>query len=370
MKLIPALCAGFAALAMLSGITIACRYVPTPEHAHAALAWMTTDVPAGQFIYSLHVWSTSLLIGALHLLIFGDLLARRYQPPRRCAWLTGLACYALAMGLGFTGSLLPWTQHAYWDAVVRIGLMEATPVIGPQLATLVRGGDHIGLLTLVTYSAVHSHVLGPVLMLGLARRLWLDQFPAASNSPFRASHSPSSTSESAISASDSGVAASEIPDARGPNASKIRIREGRRLHFAAIFAIALTCVLAQTNPAILGPVADPASTGYEARPEWWFLPLFQLRKLVSGPEEIPVLMLILGLASSFLIAAPWLDPNPVDKRRGLIMRIVATLAIAAWLTLLLTGAMDRPRPPAPADKPAPGKVEAITHGSEPSSPQL
>jgi|GEM_PF-3877803 len=317
MKLIPALAAGFAGVAMLSGIVIACRYVPAPEHAHAALLWLTTDVPAGQFIYSLHVWSTSLLIGALHLLVFGDLLARRYQPPRRCAWLTGLACYACAMGLGFTGSLLPWTQHAYWDAIVRIGLMDATPLVGPQLATLVRGGEHIGLLTLVMYNAVHSHVLGPLLAVCLGRRLWTDSTLA------------------------------DPPTGRLP-------------HFAAMFAIGATCMLAVAIPGVLGAVADPASTGYEARPEWWFLPLFQLRKLVSGPEEIPVMMLILGLASTFLIAAPWLDPDATDKRRGLIMRIIAVVGITIWLTLLLTGAMDRPRHLAPIEKPEPGKVEAIT----------
>jgi ubiquinol-cytochrome c reductase cytochrome b subunit len=316
-KLIPSLCVGFAALAMVSGIAIACRYVPAPDHAFAALEWLTTKVPAGQFIYSLHVWSTSLLIGALHVLLFGDLLARRYQPPRRCAWLTGLACYACAMGLGFTGSLLPWTQHAYWDAVVRIGLMEGTPVIGPQLATLVRGGDYIGLLTLVLYFAIHAHILGPLLAVGLWRRLSLDV---------------------------------QLPDAPA----------GRLPHFAALFAIGATCLLAVTIPAVLGAVADPGSTGYEARPEWWFLPLFQLRKVVSGPEEIPVLMLVMGLASIFLIAAPWLDPDANDRRRGLIMRIVAGLGIAGWLALLVTGAMDRPREiEVEVEKPEPGKVEAL-----------
>jgi hypothetical protein len=59
-------------------------------------------------------------------------------------------------------------------------------------------------------------------------------------------------------------------------------------------------VLLQQGAALEGP-ADPGS-GYMARPEWYSLPLYQLRMLFEGPLEIVATMVLPGLLAGVLVA--------------------------------------------------------------------
>src|SRR4029453_8160113 len=57
--------------------------------------------------------------------------------------------------------------------------------------------------------------------------------------------------------------------------------------------------------ALEGP-ADPAS-GYQARPEWYARPLYQLRMYFEGPLEIVATMIIPGVVAGFLVTLPFVD---------------------------------------------------------------
>ena len=52
--------------------------------------------------------------------------------------------------------------------------------------------------------------------------------------------------------------------------------------------------------------ADPTSS-YLARPEWYALPLFQLRMFFEGPLEIVATMIIPGIVTALVFALPFLD---------------------------------------------------------------
>ncbi|MCG3151393.1 MAG: Cytochrome b6 [bacterium] len=307
MTMLSAVCAGLLLVSMLSGMILSARYVPAPEHAHASLAWLITEVTGGALLFSLHGWSTTLLMGALHLLVFVDLLIGRASWSHRWTWWSGLVMLFAGLGLGFTGSLLPWTQQAYWDAVVRFELISQTPLIGPALATILRGGERIGVLTLTTYNALHVHALSGLLLLALVARLWADE--------------------------------------TGP-------APPRRLdqHLAALGAAGFTLVVALWQPWTLGPAADPASTDFVARPEWWFLPLFQLRKLVSGAAEVPLLLALVGLAWFLLLLQPSFDREDAAPRVRHLLLGVRIAGLLGWVLLLLFGL--QPEGTANADPPA------------------
>jgi ubiquinol-cytochrome c reductase cytochrome b subunit len=70
--------------------------------------------------------------------------------------------------------------------------------------------------------------------------------------------------------------------------------------------LAVLLALAVLVGAPLDAPADP-STNYDARPEWYFLFLFQLLKYFEGPMAIIGTIVIPTLAASFLIALPFLD---------------------------------------------------------------
>ena len=101
--------------------------------------------------------------------------------------------------------------------------------------------------------------------------------------------------------------------------------------------IALSIVLG----AELGPKADPTTTTYTPRPEWYFFFLFELLRVVKPPAlvfiatiGIPTLCLVL------LLMLPFFDRNP---ERHPLRRPIATVAgiatIAAMAYLSILGAL-------------------------------
>jgi menaquinol-cytochrome c reductase cytochrome b/c subunit len=88
----------------------------------------------------------------------------------------------------------------------------------------------------------------------------------------------------------------------------------------------------------LGPKADPTTTTYTPRPEWYFFFLFELLRVVKPPSlvfiatvGIPTLCLVLLLALPFYDRNPERNPlrRPIATTAG-----IATIAAMAYLTIL------------------------------------
>jgi menaquinol-cytochrome c reductase cytochrome b/c subunit len=98
--------------------------------------------------------------------------------------------------------------------------------------------------------------------------------------------------------------------------------------------IALSIVLG----AELGPKADPSTTTYVPRPEWYFFFLFELLRVVKPPElvflatvGIPTICLVLLLMLPFFDRSP--ERNPL-RRPIAVTAGIATIAAMAYLTIL------------------------------------
>jgi ubiquinol-cytochrome c reductase cytochrome b subunit len=101
---------------------------------------------------------------------------------------------------------------------------------------------------------------------------------------------------------------------------------------AGTLVLVTSLVIALHGAALEGP-ADPTS-GYEARPEWYARPLYQLRMLFEGPLQIIATMVIPGIATGFLVALPFLDRGPSREPRTrwpLLSAVLAGLALASGL---------------------------------------
>jgi quinol---cytochrome c reductase cytochrome c subunit, bacillus type len=104
----------------------------------------------------------------------------------------------------------------------------------------------------------------------------------------------------------------------------------------------------------LGPKADPTTTTYTPRPEWYFFFLFELLRVVKPPElvflatiGIPTICLVLLLLLPFFDRGPERHPlrRPIATTAG-----IATIAAMAYLTVLgaLAGSpteIDQAAPP-------------------------
>jgi quinol---cytochrome c reductase cytochrome c subunit, bacillus type len=111
--------------------------------------------------------------------------------------------------------------------------------------------------------------------------------------------------------------------------------------FMAVFVLFVIILMAVLFGAELGPKADPTTTTYTPRPEWYFFFLFELLRVVKPPElvfiatiGIPTLCLVL------LLLLPFIDRN---AERHPLKRPIATLAgitvIAAMAYLTIEGAV-------------------------------
>jgi menaquinol-cytochrome c reductase cytochrome b/c subunit len=98
--------------------------------------------------------------------------------------------------------------------------------------------------------------------------------------------------------------------------------------------IAMSIVLG----AELGPKADPTTTTYVPRPEWYFFFLFELLRVVKPPELTPLATIgIPTICMILIILLPFVDRSPERRpeRRPIAMTAaVFTIAAMAYLTYL------------------------------------
>jgi menaquinol-cytochrome c reductase cytochrome b/c subunit len=106
----------------------------------------------------------------------------------------------------------------------------------------------------------------------------------------------------------------------------------------ACITLAVIIFLAILFGAELGPKADPTTTTYTPRPEWYFFFLFELLRVVKPPElvflatmGIPTFCLVLLLLLPFFDRGP--ERNPLRRPIAMIAA-VATVAAMAYLTVL------------------------------------
>jgi ubiquinol-cytochrome c reductase cytochrome b subunit len=113
----------------------------------------------------------------------------------------------------------------------------------------------------------------------------------------------------------------------------------------AIFAaFMILFVLAVAARVPLERLADPTDTKYIPRPEWYFLFLFQILKLVHGPLESVGAVGLPALAVLALILVPFVDRGrlmQVTKRTVAISAVV--LVLLGWSGLTLAAVVTTPK---------------------------
>ena len=106
----------------------------------------------------------------------------------------------------------------------------------------------------------------------------------------------------------------------------------------AVITLLVIIAMALFLGAELGPKADPTTTTYVPRPEWYFFFLFELLRVIKPPElvfmatvGIPTICLILLILLPFIDRGPERHPfrRPVATLAG-----VTTIAAMAYLTVL------------------------------------
>lgn len=295
---------------LVTGVALAMYYVPTPLLAYDSVRFITDTVTLGWLLRGLHFWGASFIVVAAGVHLMRVFFYASYKAPREVTWLSGVVMLLLILAFSLSGYLLPWDQKAYWATTVTINIAAGTPVLGEQVANVLRGGTNLGALTLGRWYAAHVFLL-----------------PAAFG-VFVLAH----------------IALMRRHGISGP----LNTQDGPTIPFypwhvikdtlmmAAVFALLLT--FAVKFPAHLDEIANPADASYIPRPDWYFLSLFELLKYFPGPYEPVATMIIPGLIVGFLLSLPFLDRGP-ERRPFSRSRLAITFSMLAIVSgvIALTG---------------------------------
>ncbi len=286
---------------VLTGILLAFNYAPLPGDSYNSLRYILTEVTGGRLMRGLHHWGASAMIIVVVLHMVQVALWGAYKKPRETTWIVGVFLLLITLAFGLTGYLLPWDNRAYWGTTVTIQIMNSAPLLGPYMARLLGGTGAIGVVNFVRFYGLHVLLLPPLTMLLIGVHIYLVRKHGVAPSP-------------------------------GDELLPRRLFYPRQVFIdtVAIFlAFAILFVMAIAVRVPLGQLADPTDISFTPRPEWYFLFLFQLLKLMPGPLEIVGSVILPGLAVMALILLPFVDRGQVVKvtRRTLAFGVVLLAAI-------------------------------------------
>ncbi|MBI3790884.1 MAG: cytochrome b N-terminal domain-containing protein [Gemmatimonadetes bacterium] len=312
---------------IVTGVALATVYSASPDHAYESVQYLQRHVLSGATLRGIHHWGSSAMVLLVLAHMTRVFAMGAYKYPREPNWILGTAIFVLVMAFGFTGYLLPWDQRAYWATQVGTSMAGTVPWVGSFVASLLKGGAQLGAGTLARFYAFHVLLLPLSLLLLVAVHLILVVRQGIAPLPGALEpDAPARTDDAAY-------------PAFYERASAAAKRGGVRFWPDVIAKDVATAAVVVTILVVLGAwagagleaPADPTDTSYVPRPEWYFLPLYQLLKLVPGSAEGAV---IVGVPSIFLLALLALPLFDRGSRRHLLRRPVAMGA----LVLVLGGA--------------------------------
>ncbi len=298
----------------ITGTFLWMAYSPSSQTAWESVYYIQYEMAGGWFLRGLHHYTAQAMNILLVLHLMQVVIDGAYKAPREMNFWFGLGLLLLVMGLSLTGYLLPWDQKGYWATKVATSIAAITPFIGPELQKLIIGGADYGHHTLTRFFALHAGVLPASIIALLVVHIYL----------FRRH----------------GLKAKEPkmrPDAAFWPDQVLK----DAVACLAVLATVLFLVI-QTRGAELTAPADPSEPYSAARPEWYFLFLFQFLKYFPGGTEIWGAIIIPTVLLLVIFAMPFIGNWKLGHRfnLGFLWAMLGGAALLTWLAI----AEDRSNP--------------------------
>lgn len=291
------------AMQAITGSLLMSAYAPSATTAWASVAHISFTMRMGWLIRGVHHFGAQAMVVLLAAHLTQTALYGAYRKPREVNWYLGVGLLMVTLGFGLTGYLLPWDQKGYWATRVATSILGTVPLAGAWLQELAVGGREYGHLTLTRFYTLHVAVLPALSVLLLAAHVAL--FRRHGVTP------PVSANPAKI-------------DRFWPK------QVGKDLVVGIIVMLFVFGLAAREHGAPLDAPADPASD-YPARPEWYFLALFELLKYFKGALEPVGAVGVPLVAVGYLFALPLLDTgsNRSIRARAKLLVPLALLGLTA-----------------------------------------
>ncbi|HEX7861524.1 MAG TPA: cytochrome b N-terminal domain-containing protein [Verrucomicrobiae bacterium] len=297
----------------VTGIFLWMAYSPSAQTAWESVYYIQYEMAGGWLLRGIHHYTAQLMTVLLVLHLMQVVIDGAYKAPRELNFIFGVLLLLLTLGLSLTGYLLPWDQKGYWATKVSTNLAAITPVIGPWLQKVIIGGSDYGHHTLTRFFALHAGVLPAATVALIVVHIYLfRRHGLTAKQPLRRRDAPF------------------WPD---------QVLKDAVACMAVLATVLVLIYLPRLKDAgaplgaELGAPANPSEAFSAARPEWYFLFLFQFLKYFPGSTEIIGAIVIPSIAMFVLLVMPFIGQWKLGHRFNVAFLFVV-IAGAGLLTYL------------------------------------
>ncbi|MDX1944105.1 MAG: cytochrome b N-terminal domain-containing protein [Pirellulaceae bacterium] len=302
----------------ITGMFLWMAYSPSSQTAYESVYYIQHEMTGGWLLRGVHHFMAQAMVVVMALHMLQVVWDGAYRAPREVNYWLGLVLMQLVMGLGLTGYLLPWDQKGYWATNVATNLMTLVPFAGKEIQQIAVGGSEYGHHTLTRFFAMHAGILPALLLIFLVLHVAI----------FRRH----------------GIMAKVTPGRPDDHFWPKQVLFDA-VGCLVLLGVVLACVVhfdlgvfrgelpPEHRGAELGAPADPSEAYSAARPEWYYLFLFQLLKYFPGSTEIWGAIIIPGIVMTYLFLFPIIGKWEMGHQLNRIA-LVLLLVGAGGLTLI------------------------------------
>jgi ubiquinol-cytochrome c reductase cytochrome b subunit len=241
----------------ITGLILWAAYSPSSNSAWESVYYIQNEMQGGFWLRGIHHFMAQAMVVLLALHLVQVVWDGAYKAPREVNFWIGLILLQIVLGLSLTGYLLPWDQKGYWATRVATNLMSLVPFVGKDLQDVIVGGKEYGHHTVTRFFALHAGILPALLVFFLVLHIAVfRRHGICAKQPIKR---PDQTF---------------WPDQV--------LKDGVACLAVLVVVLGLNWYFGGAD---LGAPADGAREYSAARPEWYFLYLFQFLKLFEGMGE-------------------------------------------------------------------------------------
>jgi len=286
-------------LEAVTGLVLWMYYSPSAQTAWESVYYLQYEVLGGGLLRALHYYGGQVLLGVSGIYVLHLLYRWAYRAPREVVFWLAVLLVPVTLGVLLTGDLLAWSQRGYWSTNVRTNFLLLIPAIGDGLRRLAIGGPEMGHLTLTRFFALHAGLLSVV----FAGLLWLHA--------------------KALRRADEAERAAGHPS--------YPLWPIQTAFNALACAVALAVVLVLSASGVeLGSPRDPGDAYAAARPDWYFIGVYQLANYFPGSMKIIPIFVVPGAIVLLYLAMPFIGRTLA----GHVFNMLAAFGLLAGAVVL------------------------------------
>lgn len=299
---------------VITGVFLWMYYSPSAQTAWESVYFVQYEVLGGWLVRGIHYYGGQVLLALTVLYVLHLIFARVYRAPRELMFWTVVGMAVVTIALLLTGDLLPWTQVGYWSTNVRTKFLLLLPGVGDSLYKLAVGGPDMGHLTLTRFIALHAGIF----TVAFAVLFWLHGW-------FQRK-------------------ALQVECAAGSTATRPYWPNQAVRNMTACCLVMAVILLLVGSHAIgtpwaghaagdtlgheLGSPRDPIDAYAAARPDWYFVGLYQFAHYFPGHLKILPIFVIPGTLVLLFLLMPFWAGSKIGHAANVAITVALLVAVA------------------------------------------